>query len=172
MPALVFPRFLRPKAWKSHWGEKRSNMLQIGKKFKKNIYRDRTTKSFKPKIHMTHLSEMHIYIFSQEWINKMSYNFEKNMPLTWKKSADAGAFVKQPCLPNPVALVKSLDHGTRMFRHESHQQLQHIHEVVILWDRTGSAWGQYAFPHQNRINTNIFCWPWWFIVAVIGNDMG
>lgn len=35
-------------------------------------------------------------------------------------------------LPNPISLVKGLNHGSRMLRHESDQQLQHIHEIVVL----------------------------------------
>lgn len=39
---------------------------------------------------------------------------------------------KSRSLPNPIPLVKGLNHGSRMLRHESDQQLQHIHEIVVL----------------------------------------
>lgn len=40
--------------------------------------------------------------------------------------------IKSRSLPNPIPLVKGLNHGSRMLRHESDQQLQHIHEIVVL----------------------------------------
>lgn len=64
--------------------------------------------------------------------NKYVTLFKKYV-VNLKNAVETGADMKRPRLPDPVALVKSLDHGTRMFRHQSHQQLQHVHEVVVLW---------------------------------------
>lgn len=34
--------------------------------------------------------------------------------------------------PDSISLVERGDHGRRVFRHESHQQLQHVVDVLIL----------------------------------------
>ena len=38
-------------------------------------------------------------------------------------------------LPDPVALLEGQHHGAGVLRHQSHQQLQHVHEVVVLEQR-------------------------------------
>lgn len=42
-------------------------------------------------------------------------------------------------LPDAVALVKGLNHRNGMFRHQSHQQLQDIQQVVVLRGKKGAS---------------------------------
>lgn len=59
-------------------------------------------------------------------------------------SAESGVASINVCAPYSVSLVKRGDHGRRVFRHQSHQQLEHVVDVLVLPREAGGTTGEWS----------------------------